>query len=175
MRRKLFAVASLVVVPAAVYACGSDTPPATTNQSGGDAAAIESGGKPGPVDSGRVDAGNVSNVRCTQAEFDQPIGPGGGDFTAMTDVEITFPTDGAPAQYTNRCAKVKVGTTVTFSGSFSSHPLEPNGGDTPTPIPADTMDVDGGGLAITMTTEGTYGFECAFHPSIMFGAIQVVP
>ena len=175
MRPKLFAAASLVVVPAAVYACSSDNAPATTNQTGDDAAAIDGGGKPVAVDSGQVDSGFVSNVRCTQAEFDQPVGPGGGDFTAMTDVEITFPSDSAPAQYTNRCAKVKVGTTVTFSGSFSNHPLEPNGGDTPTPIPADTMDVDGGGLAVTMTTEGTYGFECAFHPTIMFGAIQVVP
>lgn len=176
MRCKLFVAASVVVVPAAVYACSSEIAPAITNPTGGDAAAIEGGDKPGAVDSGQVDTGlDTSGPRCTQAELDQSVGPGGGDFTAMTSVEITFPTDGAPAQYTNRCAKVKVGTTVTFSGSFSSHPLEPNGGDKPTPIPSDTMDVDGGGLDVTMTTAGTYGFECAFHPSIMFGAIQVVP
>jgi plastocyanin len=163
----------MVVAPAAGYACGGgDSAPATTN--GGDAAAIE-GGQPGSGDGGDVDAGFVSGTRCTQAELDQPIGPGGGDFTAMSSVEITFPTDGVPAQYTNRCAKVKVGTTVTFSGSFANHPLEPNGGDKPTPIPADTMDVDGGGLDVTMTTPGIYGFECAFHPTIMFGAVQVVP
>jgi len=166
MGRKLFVAASLVAVPAAVLACGSDTAPATTTVSGVDAS---SDGNPVTPDSGHVDTGSASGVRCTQAEFDQ------GDFTAMTAVEITFPTDSAPAQYTNRCAKVKVGTVVTFSGSFSSHPLEPRGGDTPTPIPSQTMDVAGGGLDVTMTTAGTYGFECAFHPTIMFGAIQVVP
>lgn len=175
MCRRFFAVASMVVVPAAGYACGGGgNPSATTNVTGGDAAAIE-GGPPGRVDSGQVDAGFVSDTRCTQAELDQPVGSGGGDFTAMTSVVITFPTDALPAQYTNRCAKVKAGTMVTFSGSFSNHPLEPNGGDRPTPIPSQTMDVADGGLSITPTTPGTYGFECAFHPTIMFGAIQVVP
>lgn len=176
MRRKLFAVASVVVVSAALYACASDNGPAGTNPTGGDAAATDGGGQPGTADSGQVDMGYVSGVRCTQAELDQPIGPGGGDFTAVNAVEITFPSDSAPAQYTNRCVKVTVGTTVTFRGNFASHPLEPSGGDTPTPIPSQTMDKDdGGGLDVTMTSEGTYGFECAFHPTLMFGAIEVVP
>ena len=31
------------------------------------------------------------------------------------------------------------------------------------------------GTAVTMSTAGSYGFRCAFHPGTMFGAIQVVP
>jgi hypothetical protein len=61
-------------------------------------------------------------------------------------------------------------------GNFSSHPLEPNGGDVPTPIPPLTSaNPAGGKLAITMTKAGTYGYQCNVHPGFMFGAIQVVP
>jgi plastocyanin len=30
-------------------------------------------------------------------------------------------------------------------------------------------------LLVTMTTPGTFGYQCEFHPTTMFGAIQVVP
>ena len=99
----------------------------------------------------------------------------GGDFTVQTNVDVTFPTGSTPAQYTNRCAKVKVGSTVTFKGSFSNHPLQPTGGDVPTPILLTSTDADGGSVVVTMPVKGTYGYECMFHPSIMLGAIQVVP
>ena len=112
---------------------------------------------------------------CSQADFDAPAGANGGDLTAQANVEITFPTGPAPAQYTNRCAKVKVGTTVTFKGSFFNHPLQPNGGDIPTSIVLQSTDPDGGSLVVAMPAKGTYGYECMFHPSLMFGAIQVVP
>ena len=81
--------------------------------------------------------------------------------------------DPGPAQYTNNCIKVKAGTKATFTGNFGFHPLEPNGGDSPTPIPAAKN--TGTTLEITVTTAGRFGYECSVHPGSMFGAIQVVP
>ena len=106
-------------------------------------------------------------MRCTQAELDA------ADTTTSATVAIAFPTAPGPMQYTNHCIKVKVGTKITFMGGFSFHPLEPNGGDSPTPIPPLTS--AGASLEITVSAAGTFGYECNFHPGTMFGAIQVVP
>jgi plastocyanin len=127
-----------------------------------------------PADTGAAETG-VTVGGCSQADFDAPASANGGDLTAQANVDITFPTDPTPAQYTSRCAKVKVGSTVTFKGSFSNHPLQPNGGDLPTPIVLTSTDPDGGSVVVTMPVKGTYGYECMFHPSMMFGAVQVVP
>ena len=97
----------------------------------------------------------------------------GGDNTTAAEVEITFPQGPGPDQYTQHCLKVRVGTRVTFTGSFQNHPLEPDGGDMPSPIPARMQ--TGTSLSVVFTTPGTFGFECSFHPAAMFGAIQVVP
>jgi plastocyanin len=70
---------------------------------------------------------------------------------------------------------VKVGATVTFSGSFVQHPLQAAGGDSPNPIPYTAANPPGGKLVVAMPTAGTFGFECEFHPKQMFGAIRVVP
>jgi plastocyanin len=112
---------------------------------------------------------------CSPADFLAPAGPNGGDLTAQPEVTITFPTGSSPAQYTNRCVQVKVGTKVTFTGSFFNHPLAPTDGDKPSPITLTNMDPDSGSVVFTMPAKGTFGYECMFHPSIMFGAIQVVP
>jgi plastocyanin len=178
MRRTILALASILVVPAFIYACGEDdddakgtTTPATEAGNEGASPTVEAGSP----DTAQPDTTAPSALRCTQAELDKAAGAGGGDFTAFPGADITFPTAGAPAQYTNHCVKVKVGSKVTWAGSFASHPLAPNGGDTPNPIPSQSADVDGGAVSITFTAKGTFGFECSFHPSIMFGAVQVVP
>ncbi len=123
------------------------------------------------------DQSSGAQVRCTQAEFDAvAAAPNGGDYTASSNVVISFPEDAPPQQYENRCVKVKVGATITFTGNFASHPLAAQGGDTPTPVPAKTnLAPEGGVLTVTMSAVGKYGFECDFHPDTMFGAIQVVP
>jgi plastocyanin len=179
MRRTLFVLASLVAVPAGIYACSSDDTPATTAGTDSGTATPDGGGG---TDSAKVDSSQADTstpapgqVLCTQAEFDKVAGPGGGDFTAFPGADITFPTDAIPAQYTNHCVKVKVGSKVTFAGSFTNHPLEPMGGDTPTPITAQSADTDGGAVSVTFTTQGKFGFQCNFHPNIMFGGVQVVP
>ena len=169
MRRTYLSFFASIVVPVALYACANDdnTPPGPKTIAGIDAATVDSGGGDTGVDA-PIDQGTKVPVRCTQAELDA------ADKTGAMAVQITFPTNAGPMQYTNNCIKVKAGTTkVTFTGSFQSHPLEPNGGDTPTQIP--TLQQTGTTLDITFTTAGTFGYECNFHPGVMFGAIQVVP
>lgn len=174
MRRILFVLASLVAVPAGIYACSSDdSKTATPSNTDSGTVTPEGGG----TDSAKPDTSTPApgQIRCTQADFDQTAGAGGGDFTAFPGADISFPTDATPAQYINHCVKVKVGSQITFAGSFSKHPLQPSGGDTPTPITAQSADTDGGAVTFTVTTPGKFGFECNFHPDTMFGAVQVVP
>ena len=173
MRRHFAAlVLSFVVVPVALFACGDDD-----SQPGPkDASAPEAGpvADTSVADTSVVDAAAVG--QCTTADFDKAANANGGDLTGQTAVMITFPTGASAGQYTNRCAKVKMGTVVTFVGSFMNHPLERNGGDPGTPIPMLTItDTDAGGLPITFATAGTFGFECMYHPMIMYGAVKVVP
>ncbi len=164
-----------IAVPLALYACANDdySAPGPKPLVANDAAA--------PT----AEAGDAATdqlvaplpVRCTAAEFNAAANDAGGDLTADGGgIVIAFPTMPGPQQYTNSCVKVKVGTAVTFAGSFAFHPLMTNGGDTPTPIPALTKaDAPGGSLVVTMTTAGTFGYQCQAHPGIMFGAILVVP
>ncbi|HEY1954319.1 MAG TPA: plastocyanin/azurin family copper-binding protein [Polyangiaceae bacterium] len=95
-------------------------------------------------------------------------------FTDMTTgtATITGPTGVAPAQYAPNCVHVKVGQSVTWNSDFGNHPLAPSGGDTPTPIVATAT---GTTVSYTFSSAGTFGFHCNFHPTIMFGAVQVTP
>lgn len=69
------------------------------------------------------------------------------------------------------CLKVKKGGTVTFNGSFSTHPLLAQGGDSPSPFTGNTS---GTSATIKFDNVGTFGFICGVH-SFMTGAIEVVP
>jgi plastocyanin len=180
MRHSFFVLASFVLAPFSVYACSSSTstPASAATDAGadsatGDSAAPQDGSMP---DAGQADTSPVAVIHCTQADFDKPAGAGGGDFTSFGGVDISFPTSAAPMQYSNHCAKVKVGSSVTFAGSFASHPLGPSpGAPANTPIPSQSTDTDAGAVTFPVPNAGTFGFECGFHPSIMFGALQVVP
>jgi plastocyanin len=85
---------------------------------------------------------------------------------------ITFGTAGNT--YQPSCLKVKVGQQVTFSGTFSVHPLTQACG------PAQVI-TNGSGTSTTFTfaTAGLYGYYCAVHGFAngngMAGSIQVVP
>ena len=84
---------------------------------------------------------------------------------------ITFPTQATPAQYQPNCARIKVHQTLTWTGSFTSHPLMPAGGDSPNPIQATSS---GMSKSFTFDSPGTFGFGCGIHAS-MFGAVLVEP
>lgn len=185
LRPRAFAFAlALGATVAPLYACGDDDAARTPAADGG-VPAVDSGnttpdaGSTPPADSGSAppdaaaDAPSGPPIRCDQADFDKTAGPGGGDFTAFPGADITFPRTAAPAQYTNRCVKVKVGSDITFSGDFSLHPLEPAGGDTPSPIVRKSAGTDD--LTFKVPTAGTFGYQCELHPGSMNGAIQVVP
>ena len=176
MRRPFGLVLASFAVPVALYACASDdyTPPGPKSVPAADAATpTESGLADAPTVDAPVDQSTTVPVRCTDAEFAATAGDAGGDNTTVMAIDVTFPTGAGPAQYTNHCLKVKSGTVVTFKGNFGFHPLERNGGDPSTPIPALTN--TGDTLAVTLPAAGTFGYECMFHPGLMFGAIQVVP
>ncbi len=102
--------------------------------------------------------------------------PGALDLTSQAAVTVVF----APNFYAPDCIKVKVGTTVTFSGDFGSHPQSPftTLGTHPNPIPAKSS---GSSSPVTFNTAGSFGYFCAAHGSEaevggdMCGAVYVVP
>jgi plastocyanin len=173
MRPLSFALPCALVLVGLASACSDDDPVQSSTGQGADAA-IESGsskdGGHGGHDSGGGggDAGPPA-IRCTDEEL------AANDKTDGGALEITFLKTANPKQYENRCATVKVGASVTFSGSFLQHPLEAAGGDSPNPIPYTTEDQPNDKLVVQMPTVGTFGYQCEFHPTLMFGAIRVVP
>jgi plastocyanin len=95
------------------------------------------------------------------------------DMTTMTAVTIDF--GGAALTYVPPCIKVKAGTMVTFSGSFTTHPLvagtAPSGVDAASPIKPTAT---GSTATFDMTPAGSYGYYCSVHVSEgMEGAIFV--
>lgn len=71
--------------------------------------------------------------------------------------------------YSPKCLKVSAGTSVTFSGDFSSHPLEPSalrGTLTGNPITSTSAVPDGGTTkTFAFPTPGFYAYFCQFHDS----------
>jgi plastocyanin len=160
------------------YACSDDDKTATpvVADAGGDAStgSDSSTGEGGPTDSSTAtDAADASaSPGCTDAELEAPL----ADNTDGGAVTIVFPPNSmAAAPFNPRCVKIKVGQQVTFVGGFETHPLEPWGGTTPSPIPAQNKTPDAGALVITFTSAGTFGFRCDYHPLVMSGAVKVVP
>ncbi|HSQ62742.1 MAG TPA: plastocyanin/azurin family copper-binding protein [Polyangiaceae bacterium] len=143
---------------------------------GADDAGTDSGNQ--GTDSGAKDSGGGSD-----SATGSDSGDGGGDAatpvngcTTFTDFTadggtITFPTGASPAQYSPNCVAIKVHQSVTWTGSFTSHPLVPKGGSTPTPITATST---GTTKTFTFDNAGTYGYGCQIHPS-MQGAVEVTP
>jgi plastocyanin len=91
------------------------------------------------------------------------------DHTSDTNVDVTFPNtqseQDAPT-YKPACVKIKAGSTVTFKGDFTAHPL--TGGehkglmaeeDTSSPIKNGT----GMSTTITFSTAGTFPYYCGYH------------
>lgn len=118
---------------------------------------------------GDDDDESVPTIRCTDNELAANATTDGGSAI------ITFPSGGDPKQYTNHCLTVKAGSSVTFTGAFLQHPLEPAGGDEPNPIPMTTENQPDDSLVVTFPNAGTYGYQCDFHPTQMYGAIRVIP
>ncbi len=141
------------VVVACLVACGSDTAPGSNLPSSSASSTSASSS-----------SGGVTFKSCTDAELDADVGhlDTGADITATSTV----------AQYTQHCVRIRVGKTVGFYAPFDVHPLA-NNGEANNPIPKVLTGMDSGRIAFP--TAGTYGFHCAEHPSVMYGAVKVVP
>ncbi|HMF43255.1 MAG TPA: plastocyanin/azurin family copper-binding protein [Polyangia bacterium] len=120
-------------------------------------------------------------------------GSGGGAFMGVppcltegsyttTGTTIQFGVNGALA-YQPACLKVAAGTTVTFSGDFVTHPLQPSarrGTLTGNPITASNgLPLPDGGMSkdFTFPTPGFYAYYCAEHSddsgTLMDGVVWV--
>ena len=172
------AVDAPVDAPADVVDGGSDAGSDAAADTGSDAgtdAADDGATDAGSDAADAADAADASaSAYCSLADFDAH------DLTAQANVDITFPSDGNPAQYTPNCVKIKAGSTVTFTGDFDSHPLTAGASTATSPIPASTNLADDGGTVgskvITFGTAGTYDFLCGVHgTTTMFGGVLVVP
>lgn len=93
--------------------------------------------------------------------------------TATRTVTFTYPS------YTPKCAKIKAGQSVTFSGDFSAHPLTAGTVSSGTATPQSGSPITNGtGTSATFAfpTAGTFPYYCGVHFSAgMTGAIYVVP
>lgn len=150
------AIATFFTVGGAFACSGDEDTPDTGGEADAGGGGQDSGGA---VDSG---GGETVTTRCGDSFTDE---------TASASVTITFPETSSVEQYAPNCIRVKKGTEITWEGSFANHPLDAAEGDSNTPI---TKVTSGTSRAFTFNGTGTFGYECTFHPAVMFGAIQVV-
>ena len=114
-------------------------------------------------------------TRRTPAPAAAPTLPFAGcsTFTDASATSANRTISFACCSYTPSCLQIAVGQSVTFSGSFSFHPLDQACG--PAPVIATTA--SGASASFTFTDPGVYGFNCQVHGSAagtgMAGAILV--
>ncbi len=157
----------------ALAACSDDSAPSVDKGLGGDKG-VGSDAKPREAsakEQGSVDQGG--------AKLEAAAGGCASGFagcTTFTDGTAGAQTVSFPGfDYSPKCLRVKVGQAVTFSGSFSAHPLEQSCG--PATVIASTS--SGSSASFTFTKAGLYGYYCTLHGTAsgsgMAGAIEVVP
>jgi plastocyanin len=172
-----------------LFACGGDDNGNATNDGGSQDATADSTSHDASTDAHASDAAGdaAASDSSSDAATDSPtsadsaMGDGATplngcttfvDDTAAANPTITGPMGVNPVQYAPSCVKIKAGQSVTWKVAFANHPLEQAGGDANSPIAnANT----GTSVTFQFPNAGEFGFECAFHPTIMFGAVLVVP
>ncbi|HXU06013.1 MAG TPA: plastocyanin/azurin family copper-binding protein [Polyangia bacterium] len=127
----------------------------------GGASAGGTGGAVGGGGTGGTPAGFMAIAPCNAAT----------DYVAGTTISFGGNVGFA---YDPHCLKVQAGASVTFSGDFSFHPLEPSamrGNTTSNPITAISAGIDGGTTAsFTFPNAGFYAYFCSFHGASDTGA-----
>jgi plastocyanin len=142
--------AGFIAVLVAIAACGSAMAPSSAGSSGGPGS--------GTGGSGLCHDGVASG--CTLFT----------DLTAATAV-IDF-GDSFGNAYVPKCARVRVGQSITFNGPFALHPLSQTCG----PAGAIPHTTSGTTVTFQINTAETYGYQCDVHFGAgMNGAFQVVP
>ncbi len=84
--------------------------------------------------------------------------------------------------YDQKCLAVAPGQSVTWSGSFSAHPLQPGlapsqqgGADAGSPNNPIQGTNSGGSVTFTFATPGAYPYYCSLHQAQgMFGTVNVL-
>jgi plastocyanin len=162
--------------PVLALACSS------SSSSPGDGGLAEAGDATTPLDAASdgapADAGEDASVNgCTPADF------AANDHTAAGDPRvIQAPNDATPAQFLPRCMRVKVNQTVTWQGDLADHPISYTitaraGGDAGDAGSTFVQGLPDGAPTQNTGTMGqpaTIAFRCDNHPSVMFGAVDVV-
>lgn len=161
-----------------VLDASADSSPTDAGTDGGAHVVIDAGSDSGSADSG-FDAGDDSGIIDDAGDAGDAAAVINGctSFEDDTDPAATRVIQGppgiGPVQFSPNCMMVHAGQSVVFQqADFSNHPLMPANGDTPNPI---TLTNSGATVTFAFPNAGTFGFECEFHPNIMFGAIQVTP
>lgn len=120
---------------------------------------------------------------CGGGDDTPPPSPGsvnGCTFANATDnrgqANVTVTATSSWTQGHNVCMIVDLGTTVTWGGNFTSHPLI--GGVTPTRDNSSPITIAGPGsgttpVAVTLSSVGDFGYFCDIHTSTMKGMIYV--
>jgi plastocyanin len=153
--------------------CSSSSGGGATGGTSGTGGTGGGGGSPGNADSAAPAAdaaipGFMSVLPCTAAT----------DY--KTGSTVTFPiTVGAGFRYDPQCLTVKAGSTVTFNGDFSMHPLNPSKNRPNADNPITTTDT-GASKSFTFSRAGFYAYYCQFHDpadtgTLMSGVIWVTP
>jgi plastocyanin len=165
----------LVCSGLSIYACSSESTPSDAGGGGGEDVQAQHDAQAQPDVSTVVDSSTKPDV-VTPADTGTNPNPVNG-CTSFNDQSsnggtVNGPMTPTPAQFSPNCVRIKAGQSVTFNVDFAAHPLAASGGDTGNPI---TTTVAGTSVTFQFTKAGTYGFHCLAHPTIMFGAIQVMP
>jgi plastocyanin len=129
--------------------------------------------------SSTTDAGGNDTGMQSDAPVDAGPSINGCHDSDFVDITSNPTVSFAGTAYTPKCALVHAGTMVTFSGSFSTHPLNPghspnnmdSNGSPNNPIMATST---GATATFTFATAGDYPFYCAVHFAVgMNGVIRV--
>ena len=130
-------------------------------------------GSSSAVDAGH-DAAPLVVEGCAEADF-----AASDETPAGAARLVQVPTAQAPSPFTPRCMRVKVGQTVTFRGDLASHPLDFDvtllGGPGTAKYTLSGPDGSANENTVTVLNQGYVTYKCANHPTVMRGAVQVVP
>lgn len=136
--------------------CGDDS----TGGGGSGGSGGAGGGDGGSPSDGGSGAGPAEVNGCTLADADDETG------SATVDLEWTLTHQ--------ECIRVAVGTTVTWTGAFTTHPLK--GGESPdidASSPITESDQTGADASVTFDTAGEFPYFCNVHFGSMQGVIYV--
>lgn len=174
MRSKRVGLFVLIILGA--FGCGDDGGgnPSDAGNSGVDGAPLADAGSAidGAVADAAVNDAGVSDASAADAASLVPVNgctrATATDMTGMATVGLAWSLPHAA------CTIVSAGTTVTWTGDFSLHPL--TGGVTPTVDPSSAISMatpSGNELAVTFASAGTFPYFCTVHNAGMQGVIYV--